>query len=227
MGLRQMSSKASRLRELPRLYPILDADALARAGVPLTTAAQALYDAGLRWVQYRDKQGSDAAVAESMRELRVIFPAGSSVLLLNDRVHLCGQTGSDGVHIGQEDMAPAEARRVLDIGGGPGRLLGVSTHSVAQARAALATGAADYLAIGPVYATGSKKNPDPVVGLEGVRAARALTRLPLVAIGGISRETARAVLEAGADAVAVISALLPEGGRDVIKTVRDFLAFLR
>jgi thiamine-phosphate pyrophosphorylase len=113
------------------------------------------------------------------------------------------------------------------MGGGPGRLLGVSTHSVAQARAALATGAADYLAIGPVYATGSKKNPDPVVGLEGVRAARALTRLPLVAIGGISRETARAVLEAGADAVAVISALLPEGGRDVIKTVRDFLAFLR
>ncbi len=91
--------------------------------------------------------------------------------------------------------------------------------------------AADYLAIGPVFATGSKKNPDPVVGLEGVRAARALTRLPLVAIGGITAENGREVIEAGADAVAVISALLPEGcsegTHDMTKTVRDFLALLR
>jgi thiamine-phosphate pyrophosphorylase len=215
------------LRELPRLYPILDADALARAGVPLATAAQALYDAGLRWVQYRDKQGSDAAVVESMRGLRGVFPAGEAVLILNDRVHLCIAAGADGVHIGQEDMAPAEARRVLDMGGGPDRLLGVSAHNIAQVRSALATGTPDYLAIGPVYATGSKKNPDPVVGLPGVRATRALTQLPVVAIGGISRETARAVLEAGADAVAVISALLPGGGRDINETVRDFLALLR
>ncbi len=86
------------------------------------------------------------------------------------------------MHIGQEDMAPAEARRIL----GPERLLGVSTHNVEQLRAALKTGAADYLAIGPVFATGSKDNPDPVVGMEGVKAARALTRLPLVAIGGIT-----------------------------------------
>jgi thiamine-phosphate pyrophosphorylase len=218
-----MRSRAGRLRELPRLYPILDADALARAGVPLTTAAQALYDAGLRWVQYRDKRGSDAAVVESTRELRAIFPTGEAVLILNDRVHLCASVQADGVHIGQEDMAPAEARGIL----GSERLLGVSTHNIAQMRAALATGAPDYLAIGPVYATGSKENPDPVVGLEGVRAARALTQLPLVAIGGISRETARKAIEAGADAVAVISALLPDRGRDMSKTVRDFLAFLR
>lgn len=208
---------------VPRLYPILDADALARAGVPLVTAARALYDAGLRWVQYRDKQGSDAAVAESMRKLRVIFPEGEAVLLLNDRAHLCGQTEADGVHIGQEDMAPAEARRML----GPKRLLGVSTHNVAQLCAALATSAADYLAIGPVFATGSKKNPDPVVELEGVRAARALTRLPLVAIGGITAENAREVIEAGADAVAVISALLPQADRSMEERARDFLAFLR
>ncbi len=212
---------------VPRLYSILDADALARAGVPLTTAARALYDAGVRWVQYRDKQGSDAAVAESMRKLRVIFPEGEAVLLLNDRAHLCEQTAADGVHIGQEDMSPAEARRMV----GPKRLLGVSTHNVAQLRAALATSAADYLAIGPVFATGSKKNPDPVVGLEGVRAARALTRLPLVAIGGITAENGREVIKAGADAVAVISALLPEGGpegtHDMTNAVRDFLALLR
>ena len=208
---------------VPRLYPILDADALGRAGVPLVTAARALYDAGLRWVQYRDKQGSDAAVAESMRKLRLIFPEGEAVLLLNDRVLLCGQTGADGVHIGQQDMAPAEARRML----GSKRQLGVSTHNVAQLCAALATGAPDYVAIGPVYATGSKKNADPVVGLKGVRAARALTRLPLVAIGGITAENGREVIEAGADAVAVISALLPEGPHDMTKAVRDFLALLR
>jgi thiamine-phosphate pyrophosphorylase len=224
MGLQRM---ISRFKQLPRLYPILDADALTRAGVPLTTAAQGLYDAGVRWVQYRDKQASDADVVERMRELRAIFTAGEAVLLLNDRVHLCARVGADGVHIGQDDVAPAEARRVLDASGGPKRLLGVSTHNVAQLRAALATGAADYLAIGPVYATGSKENPDPVVGLEGVKAARKLTRLPLVAIGGITAENGRAVIEAGADAIAVISNLLPRGECDMAQRVRDFLAFLR
>ncbi len=213
---------------MPRLYPILDAETLARAGLPLATAARELYDAGLRWVQYRDKQGSDAVVADSMRELRAIFPAGESVLLLNDRVHLCAPTEADGVHIGQQDMAPAEARHIL----GPKRLLGVSTHNLAQLRAALATVAPDtvapdYLAIGPVYATGSKKNPDPVVGLEGVRAARALTRLPLVAIGGITAGNAREVIQAGADAVAVISALLPQRDRSMEEGARDFLARFR
>jgi len=211
------------LIELPRLYPILDADALARASVPLATAAHALQDAGVRWLQYRDKQASDAEMVEKMRQLRAVFPAGEAVLLLNDRVALCAAAGADGVHIGQEDMPPAEARRIL----GRERLLGVSTHNVVQLRAALATGAPDYLAIGPVFATSSKDNPDPVVGLEGVKAARALTRLPLVAIGGITGENGREVIEAGADAVAVISALLPQGGREMAQRVRDFLAFLR
>ena len=93
--------------------------------------------------------------------------------------------------------------------------------------AAVATGAADYLAIGPVFATGSKENPDPVVGLESVRAARASTRLPLVAIGGITGENGRAVIEAGADSVAVISAMLAQDGREMAERVLDFLAFLR
>jgi thiamine-phosphate pyrophosphorylase len=211
------------LIELPRLYPILDADALARAGVSLAMAAYALRDAGVRWLQYRDKRASDAEVVERMRELRAIFPAGEAMLLLNDRVHLCEAVGADGVHIGQEDMAAKQARKIL----GPERLLGVSTHNVKQLRAALKTGAADYLAIGPVFATGSKDNPDPVVGLEGVRAARSLTRLPLVAIGGITSENGREVIEAGADSVAVISGLLPEDGKRMAERVRDFLAFLR
>jgi thiamine-phosphate pyrophosphorylase len=211
------------LIELPRLYPILDADALARAGVPLAMAAYALRDAGVRWLQYRDKRASDAEVVERMRELRAIFPAGEAMLLLNDRVHLCDAVGADGVHIGQEDMAAKQARKIL----GPERLLGVSTHSVKQLRTALKTGAADYLAIGPVFATSSKDNPDPVVGLEGVKAARALTRLPLVAIGGITSENGREVIEAGADSVAVISGLLPGDGKRMAERVRDFLAFLR
>jgi thiamine-phosphate pyrophosphorylase len=209
--------------ELPRLYPILDADALARAGLSLTMAAHALRDAGVRWLQYRDKRASDAAMVERMRELRAIFPAGEAMLLLNDRVHLCAAVGADGVHIGQEDMAAKQARKIL----GTERLLGVSTHNVKQLRAALKTGAADYLAIGPVFATGSKDNPDPMVGLEGVKAARDLTRLPLVAIGGITSENGRAVIEAGADSVAVISGLLPEDGNGMAERVRDFLAFLR
>jgi thiamine-phosphate pyrophosphorylase len=209
--------------ELPRLYPILDADALLRAGLSLAMAAHALRDAGVRWLQYRDKRASDAAMVERMRELRAIFPAGEAMLLLNDRVHLCEAVGADGVHIGQEDMAAKQARKIL----GTERLLGVSTHNVTQLRAALKTGAADYLAIGPVFATGSKDNPDPVVGLEGVKAARALTRLPLVAIGGITSENGRAVIEAGADSVAVISGLLPEDGKGMAERVRDFLAFLR
>ena len=211
------------MTELPRLYPILDADALARAGVPLAMAAYALRDAGVRWLQYRDKRASDAEVVERMRELRAIFPAGEAMLLLNDRVHLCEAVGADGVHVGQEDMAAKQARKVL----GPERLLGVSTHNVKQLRAALKTGAADYLAIGPVFGTGSKDNPDPVVGLEGVKAARALTRLPLVAIGGITSENGREVIEAGADSVAVISGLLPEDAKRMAERVRDFLAFLR
>jgi thiamine-phosphate pyrophosphorylase len=211
------------LIELPRLYPILDADALARAGVPLAMAAYALRDAGVRWLQYRDKGASDAEVVERMRELRAIFPAGEATLLLNDRVHLCEAVGADGVHVGQEDLAAKRARRIL----GHERLLGVSTHNVKQLRAALKTGAADYLAIGPVFATGSKDNPDPVVGLEGVTVARALTRLPLVAIGGISAGNAHLVLGAGADAVAVISALLPQADCDMSQTVRDFLLRLR
>jgi thiamine-phosphate pyrophosphorylase len=213
----------SNFKQLPRFYPILDAEALARADVPLAAAAQTLYDAGVRWVQYRDKRASDAEIVERTGILRAIFPAGDAVLLLNDRVHLCAQVGADGVHIGQEDIPPAEARRILGLH----YLLGVSTHNPTQLSSAIATGAADYLAIGPVFATDSKENPDPVVSLEGVKAARALTRLPLVAIGGITAENGRAVLEAGADAIAVISGLLPQDDREMVQRVRDFLVFLR
>ncbi len=225
--------------QLPALYPILDAEALRAAGISLDRAAEALFAAGVRWVQYRDKLASDAEVVARMRRLRAMFPAENCVLLLNDRVHLCADIGADGVHVGQEDLPPEQARQLI----GPEVLLGVSTHNVDQMRTAVDTGVADYLAIGPVFATGSKRNPDPVVGLDGVRAARAITRLPLVAIGGITRETAAGVLAAGADAVAVISGLLPTeplgslsshdsgsslaAGETIQERVRDFLSHLR
>ncbi len=132
---------------------------------------------------------------------------------MNDRADLCLAAGFDGVHLGQDDLSPEGARKVI----GTDLWLGVSTHNPEQlVQADQST--ADYLAIGPVFSTRSKANPDPVIGLEGVRRARALTRKPLVAIGGITRENCRSVIEAGADAVAVISDLI----RDPRKSAEEF-----
>jgi thiamine-phosphate pyrophosphorylase len=141
-------------------------------------------------------------------------------LILNDRADLAVLANFDGVHVGQDDLSPEDARRVV----GPAKIVGVSTHTDEQVRAAEQT-SADYIAIGPVFATGTKSNPDPVIGLVGVRRARALTTKPLVAIGGITRANARSVIEAGADSVAVISGLLAEG-ESVEQVARDFLELL-
>jgi len=144
---------------------------------------------------------------------------GSSVrLIMNDRADLCLAADFDGVHVGQEDLSPESVRRII----GPERWLGVSTHNPEQLREADIT-PADYLAIGPVFATSSKEKPDPVAGLEGVRRARLLTRKPLVAIGGITRANAASVIEAGADSVAVISDLL----REPRKSAEEFFRVLR
>ena len=137
---------------------------------------------------------------------------------MNDRADLCLAAEFDGVHVGQDDLSPASVRAII----GPERWLGVSTHNPEQLREADLT-SADYLAIGPVFATSSKDKPDPVVGLEGVRRARQLTRKPLVAIGGITRANAASVIEAGADSVAVISDLL----RDPRKSAEEFFRILR
>jgi len=137
---------------------------------------------------------------------------------MNDRADLCLAAEFDGVHVGQEDLSPEAVRGII----GPERWLGVSTHNPEQLREADLT-SADYLAIGPVFATSSKDKPDPVVGLEGVRRARALTCKPLVAIGGITRANAASVIEAGADSVAVISDLL----REPRKSAEEFFRILR
>ena len=135
-------------------------------------------------------------------------------LIMNDRADLCLAAGFDGVHVGQEDLSAEGARRVV----GEKLWVGVSTHVPEQVRAA-AGGPADYVAVGPVFSTSSKANPDPVIGLEGLRVARRLTRKPLVAIGGITRENCAAVLAAGADSLAVISDLLGSPG----KSAEEFL----
>jgi thiamine-phosphate pyrophosphorylase len=186
----------------PRFYPILDAGCFPDAAAMLAAACE-LQAAGVKLLQYRNKQASAVRMLEDARELKARI--GSSVrLIMNDRADLCLAAEFDGVHVGQEDLSAESARRVI----GADLWLGVSTHNPEQLVQSDAT-TADYVAIGPVFATSSKENPDPVVGLDGVRRTRELTQKPLVAIGGITRANALDVIRAGADAVAVISDLLP------------------
>jgi thiamine-phosphate pyrophosphorylase len=201
---------------LPRLYPILDASSFLELR-GLLGAAQELVAAGCTLLQYRSKSGSARRMLDEARELRARL--GPNIkLIMNDRADLCLAAAFDGLHVGQDDLSPDSARRII----GPSRWLGVSTHNPEQLAEADQS-SADYLAIGPVFATSTKANPDPVVGLAGVRRARELTRKPLVAIGGITRANARSVIDAGADALAVISDLL----KDPRKSAEEFLQILR
>src|SRR5665811_201017 len=201
---------------LPRLYAIIDSSAH-RSTQDLLAYADELAAAGCTLLQYRNKSGNSRVMLEQARELRKHL--GDSVrLVMNDRADLCLAAEFDGVHLGQEDLSPDSVRAII----GPERWLGVSTHNPEQLCEADLT-PADYLAIGPVFPTSSKDKPDPVVGLEGVRRARHLTRKPLVAIGGITRTNAASVIEAGADSVAVISDLL----REPRKSAEEFFRILR
>ena len=201
---------------LPRLYPILDAGCFPDANA-MSGAAEDLAAAGCRLLQYRNKSGNSRHMLDDARELRARLGSGVK-LIMNDRADLCLAAGFDGVHVGQDDLCPESVRRII----GPERWLGVSTHNPEQLAEADKS-SADYLAIGPVFATSTKANPDPVVGLEGVRRARELTRKPLVAIGCITRANARSVIDAGADSVAVISDLI----RDPRKSAEEFAKILR
>jgi thiamine-phosphate pyrophosphorylase len=183
-------------------------------------AAEELVDAGCTLLQYRNKSGNARYVLDQARELRTRLGAGSRSnvkLIMNDRADLCLAAGFDGLHVGRDDLPPESVRGII----GPARWLGISTHNPEQVVEADQT-SADYVAIGPVFATGSKANLDPVVGLDGVRRVRELTRKPLVAIGGITRVNAGSVIEAGADSVAVISDLL----LDPRKSAEEFLRVL-
>lgn len=201
---------------LLRLYCIADSAFLSTTA-ELLAFADALVAGGCTLLQYRNKSGNARVMLEQARELKKHL--GDSVrLIMNDRADLCLAADFGGVHVGQEDLSPESVRGII----GPERWLGVSTHNPEQLREADRT-PADYLAIGPVFSTSSKDKPDPVVGLEGVRRARQLTRKPLVAIGGITRANAASVIEAGADSVAVISDLL----REPRNSAEEFFRVLR
>jgi len=212
---------------ISRLYPILLGSDLPIRGDLRENFLRLLMDelllAGVTLLQYRHKMGDEAEVLADGAILREVAPVGDCTLILNDFAGLVTRVGFDGVHVGQEDMSPELARAAI----GPEGVLGLSTHDEAQVVAADLT-SADYLAIGPVFATTSKANADPVVGLEGVRRARALTKKPLVAIGGITLENCVDVIDAGADSVAVISGLFADAsGRRPGKIASDFLSKLR
>jgi len=201
---------------LPRLYAIVDSSAHDSTRALLAYADE-LAAAGCTLLQYRNKSGNVRMMLEQARALKKHL-GNSTRLIMNDRADLCLAANFDGVHVGQDDLSAESVRSII----GPDRWLGVSTHNPEQLRSADAS-PADYLAIGPVFATSSKQNPDPVVGLDGVRRARQLTRKPLVAIGGITRTNATSVIEAGADSVAVISDLL----RAPRKSAEEFFRILR
>ncbi len=206
---------------LPPLYAIADAGLLQARGLGLAAFTADLQAAGVSLLQYRNKTGTVREILSAMNSLHPLRSVKNFRLILNDRADLTLLANANGVHVGQQDLAPEDARRIV----GATRWVGVSTHSPAQLEEADATDC-DYIAYGPIFTTASKQNPDPVVGLAGLQQVRRRTRKPLVAIGGITIANARAVLNAGADSVAIISALLPAGGSPR-KAAEDFMALLR
>ena len=226
------------MTHFPRLYAIADLDFISTRKLDLQTYADELRAAGVELVQYRDKRGTPQEVLRAAAVLLEAFAGSGATLVMNDRADLAVLAGFDGVHVGQDDLLPEDAKAVMrgsipahrigqerdEWGTRNGGVVGVSTHTEEQVRAAELS-CADYVAVGPVFATGTKTDAEAVVELEGVRRARARTSKPLVAIGGITRANARSVIDAGADSVAVISALFADG-ESVEQVARDFLALL-
>lgn len=198
----------------PRLYVIMDA---ALTGPPAARCAETLASAGAELIQYRNKKANSRELYETCRELLRQLEGRSVRLIVNDRADVAALVDAGGVHVGQDDL-PAEAARAIV---GPERWVGCSTHTLDQVRLADAS-PADYIAFGPLFPTSTKQPLDPTVGLEGLRRARALTRKPLVAIGGITLERAPRVWRAGADSVAVARDIL--GAADPAGRVKEFSA---
>ena len=197
----------TRLR-LPRIYPITDARISQTSHAEQVTL---LSDAGATFVQLREKNLPALDFYNDVKAALTVARQRDVTLIINDRADVALAAGAPGVHLGQDDLPPEAARNLL----GDDAIVGFSTHNVAQAIAA-AEFPVDYIAIGPIFETGTKANPDPVVGLDGLRAVRkAIGELSLVAIGGITIENAASVIEAGADSVAVISALLSGGPSEI------------
>lgn len=197
----------------PSLYAILDADLL---GTNLLPCAAKLADAGVQLMQLRAKHATPRRLHGQARELlERVSPRGVR-LVLDDRPDIAAMAGVAGVHVGQDDLPVEEARQICK----PPLWVGVSTHNIEQFREA-APSSADYIAVGPIFPTSTKENPDPVTGIGLLRAVRSLTRKPLVAIGGITAERAAEVFRAGADSLAVIRDLA--AGPDPAARARQYL----
>jgi thiamine-phosphate pyrophosphorylase len=201
---------------LPRLYVILDAAVLT---VPAQECALELAEAGVGLMQYRNKVASARELLNTSQQLSSLLIPRGVCLVVNDRPDIAVLAGATGVHVGQEDLEVEQARELVSAE----KWVGVSTHNIEQFRRAART-SADYVAVGPIFATGSKANPDPVVGTDLLRRVRRFTEKPIVAIGGITVETAASVIEAGADCVAVISDILRAPDR--ARRTRQYLELL-
>jgi len=198
---------------LPRLYVILDAALITS---PERDCALSLAEAGVRLLQYRNKSALARQYLSMSCELAdALRPHGAS-FFVNDRPDVAFLSGARGVHVGQDDLEVEQARRVV----GRDKLVGVSTHNLEQFERAAAS-SADYIAVGPVFSTSSKANPDPVVGLDFIRKTRRLTDKPVIAIGGITLKRAASAIEAGADSVAVISGIL--SASDPAQRAREYI----
>jgi thiamine-phosphate pyrophosphorylase len=201
---------------LPKIYPITDS---LISGLSHAEQVELLAAGGACLIQLREKRASPI---EFYREANAAMSVARRLgvqIIINDRVDIAIAVKADGVHLGQDDLPPDQARRLL----GESRVIGFSTHVLSQALASDAE-AVDYLAIGPIFQTSTKDNPDAIVGLETIIEVRRLVSTPLVAIGGITLQTARAVIEAGADSVAVISDLVSAG--DITERTRRFIESL-
>ncbi|MGH9689758.1 MAG: thiamine phosphate synthase [Candidatus Acidiferrales bacterium] len=197
----------------PPLYAILDRSLLSE---PLPFARK-LAGAGVHLIQFRDKVSPARRVYAETQELMASLSPGGVRVIVNDRPDIAAMCGAAGVHVGQDDLPVEEARRICPAPA----WVGVSTHNLAQLREADRT-SADYIAVGPIFPTATKENPDPVVGIDFLREARTLTRKPLVAIGGITIDTAADVFRAGADSVAIIRDL--SSANDPAARAQEYLA---
>jgi thiamine-phosphate pyrophosphorylase len=208
------------IRSLPKVYPITD---IRLSGLSHVEQVERLAAGGAALIQLREKSLSPLEFFQHAK-LALEFARRRSIrIIINDRSDIAIATKADGVHLGQDDLTPEAARRML----GRDAIIGYSTHNIEQARHALSL-PIDYLAIGPIFATSSKTDTEPIVGLEGLRSvAGVASGLPIVAIGGITAANAPAVIAAGASSVAIISALLTQNNsisqrtRNLIETLDE------
>ncbi|NOT46567.1 MAG: thiamine phosphate synthase [Acidobacteria bacterium] len=200
---------------LPAIYPITDTSI---SGLSIPEQVQYFIAGGAKLIQIREKNASSRAFLKAVEASIAIARTYDVRVIVNDRVDIAMLSKADGVHLGQEDLSPNHARQLL----GPEAIIGYSTHTIDQVRSA-AELPIDYLAFGPVFPTSTKSDPDPVVGLKILRQVKKIAGdLPLVAIGGITAENLRSVLDAGADTAAIISGVLSKP-RNIAENVADLI----